>query len=147
MALSANIRAQRRKAGMTQIELAEKIGVSIATLRRWESGETAPNGTRIIEMANTLGITPEEIISGVEIDEKQYRLKVPTVDENSGMLVYEGEGVRLELPPNEKSYELLEKLVENTITNKLHLSDEHKQLVMDVYNSDPRFKPSPANKS
>ena len=38
MRISSNIRTLRKKAGLTQIDLAEKIGVSIATLRRWESG-------------------------------------------------------------------------------------------------------------
>ena len=55
MSISNNLRILRKKAGLTQIELAEKLGVSIATLRRWEAGETAPNGTRIIELANCLG--------------------------------------------------------------------------------------------
>ncbi|MBQ4401888.1 MAG: helix-turn-helix transcriptional regulator, partial [Synergistaceae bacterium] len=32
MTISANIRQLRKKAGFTQIELAEKLGVSIATL-------------------------------------------------------------------------------------------------------------------
>ena len=63
MALAANLRHQRKKAGLTQIELAEKLGVSIATLRRWEAGETAPTGTRIIELANILHISPEEIVN------------------------------------------------------------------------------------
>ena len=54
----------RKKAKLTQMELAEKAGVSIATLRRWEAGETTPNGTRIIELANILGVMPDDIVAG-----------------------------------------------------------------------------------
>lgn len=117
MALAANIRLQRKKAGLTQIELAEKLGVSIATLRRWEAGETAPTGTRIIELANLLGISPDEIITGTEnAAAGRSRLLTPAHEDSGGMLVFEGEGTRIELPPTEKGYELFNKLVENLIS-------------------------------
>ena len=66
MSLASNIRIHRKQAGLTQIELADKLGVSIATLRRWEAGETAPTGTRIMEIAALLGISPDGLISDSE---------------------------------------------------------------------------------
>ena len=132
MALAANIRVQRKKAGLTQIELAEKLGVSIATLRRWEAGETAPTGTRIIELANLLGISPDEIISGEESAgaEGHHSISFPTPEGNNTMLVYEGEGTRIELPPTEKGYELFTKLVENLI-NRRRVLDGKEPLTTD----------------
>ena len=47
MALASNLRYYRKKSGLTQIELAEKMEISIATLRRWEAGETSPSGAKI----------------------------------------------------------------------------------------------------
>ena len=120
MALSANIRNNRKKAGLTQIELAEKLGISIATLRRWEAGETAPTGTRIIELANLLGTSPDEIISQNSIsnsnptDNYGQNLSASS-SKNKGMLIFEGEGTRIELPPTDKGYELFNKLVDNLI--------------------------------
>ena len=116
MAVSANIRQLRKKAGLTQIELAEKVGVSIATLRRWEAGETSPTGTRIVELAELLGISPDEIVR----DDDSPRNPRPAINyQNSDnvncMLVYEGEGTRIELPPTEKGYELFNRLVDNLI--------------------------------
>ena len=125
MAIAANLRHQRKKAGLTQIELAEKLGVSIATLRRWESGETAPTGTRIIELANMLHISPDEIIN----EDGNYEMKKATVlmpahEASNGMLVFEGEGTRIELPPTERGYELFQQLVDNLINRKKQINAE-----------------------
>lgn len=118
MTISANIRQLRKKAGFTQIELAEKLGVSIATLRRWEAGETAPNGTRIIELAGLLEVSPDEIVAGVENSAGEQTMSTgnPKLTEKSnGMLVFEGDGTRIELPPTDKGYELFSRLVENLL--------------------------------
>ena len=121
MSISANLRLLRKKAKFTQIELAEKAGVSIATLRRWEAGETTPNGTRIIEIANILGVSPDEIVAGEETHEPLSSAGGSVIAANErpkGMLIFEGEGVRVELPPTEKGYELFTKLVDNFISSK-----------------------------
>ena len=121
MPLSANIRLARKTAGLTQIQLAEKLGVSIATLRRWEAGETAPTGTRIIELANLLKISPDDIVAE-RFDSNRHNNRAvfyyPNSTESNGMLVYEGEGTRIELPPTEKGYELFNRLVENLINKR-----------------------------
>ena len=112
MTVSSNIRQLRKKSGLTQIELAEKLGVSIATLRRWEAGETSPNATRIIELANLLEVLPDEIVT----ESGNSKALIPSENEKSnGMLVFEGEGTRIELPPTDKGYELFSRLVENLL--------------------------------
>ncbi len=120
MSISGNLRVLRKRAGLTQIELAERLNVSIATLRRWEAGETAPNGVRIIELANTLGVSPDEIVSGRENSQEQTQPSVtyPNNERSNGMLLFEEGGTRIELPPTEKGYEILNKLIENLITRK-----------------------------
>ncbi len=120
MSIASNIRVLRKKAKFTQIQFAEKLGVSIATLRRWEAGETTPNGTRIIEIANLLGVAPDEIVADGDVQEitSPARLLLPPHQRANGMLVFEGEGTRIELPPTERGYELFSKLVENLINRK-----------------------------
>ncbi|MBQ6113466.1 MAG: helix-turn-helix domain-containing protein [Synergistaceae bacterium] len=120
MSISGNLRILRKKAGLTQIELAERLGVSIATLRRWEAGETAPSGTRIIELANLLEISPNDIVSDKENSSKpaQPLFTYPNDERSNGMLVFEEGGTRIELPPTEKGYEIFNRLVENLITRK-----------------------------
>ena len=79
--------------------------ISIATLRRWEAGETTPTGAKINELARYLGVSPEELISS-ELEAKPI---------NSGMLVFENGGTRVELPPTEKGYEIFNQLVQNYV--------------------------------
>lgn len=110
MSISGNIRTFRKKAGITQIDLANRLGISIATLRRWEAGETAPTGTRINELARILKIAPENIIVG---DPDLIHKSAPMM--NSGTLVFDNGGTRIELPPTEKGYEIFKQLVENMI--------------------------------
>ena len=117
MPISSNIRQLRKKAHYTQIELAEKLDVSIATLRRWEAGETAPNGTRIIELANVLKVSPEEIVAGAD-GTGPARVILPAGERSNGMLVFEGDGTRIELPPTDKGYELFGKLLENLLARR-----------------------------
>ena len=123
MSLATNIRLHRKHAGLTQIEFAEKLGVSIATLRRWEAGETAPTGTRIMEIASLLGISADELISDSDNAENARVSMIYPSHENNGMLVYEGEGTRIELPPTDKGYELFNKLIENMIRKRVMSSD------------------------
>ncbi len=40
---SARIRRLRDRLGLTQVEFAQRIGVSFATVNRWENGQTAPS--------------------------------------------------------------------------------------------------------
>ena len=110
MSISGNIRMFRKKAGITQIDLADELGISIATLRRWEAGETAPTGTRITELAKILKVEPEDIVT--TNPEEKLRTATPA---NNGMLVFEQGGSRIELPPTKEGYEILNKLVENMI--------------------------------
>lgn len=57
------IREKRIELGMTMKEIADKVGVSEATISRWESGEIA-NMRRgaIFSLAKTLNISPNEIM-------------------------------------------------------------------------------------
>ena len=106
MSISSNIRLYRKKANLTQIELANDLEISIATLRRWEAGETTPTGAKIQELAKILNVNPEELIKEEN--------KTSTRNE-SGMLIFENGNFHIELPPTEKGYEIFNQLVKTLI--------------------------------
>lgn len=57
--------AQIRKAkNMTQRELAESIGVTNATISKWETGKGFPDISLLEPLAKTLDITISELIAG-----------------------------------------------------------------------------------
>lgn len=55
------IRKFREEAGFTMTELAGRMGVSVATVYRWENGEDAPASTRLPLLADTLGCTIDQL--------------------------------------------------------------------------------------
>ncbi len=57
------VKALRQKRGLTQEALAREIGVSFATLNKWENRRQHPQpylARRIEEMARDAGLDPEE---------------------------------------------------------------------------------------
>ena len=50
--VSATLRAIRAKLNLTQEQLAERLGVSFATVNRWEGGSRAPQKAALITIAN-----------------------------------------------------------------------------------------------
>lgn len=52
----------RMIAGLTQTELAEKVGVSAVTVHNWENGESFPRVKRLKKIAEALNTTVAELI-------------------------------------------------------------------------------------
>lgn len=50
--LSQNIKADRKRLGMTQEQLAEVLNVSVGTVSKWESGSSVPDIEMIVELAD-----------------------------------------------------------------------------------------------
>lgn len=55
------IRQLRERLGMSMYELAEKMGVSVATVSRWETGESVPVTGRLRILADVLHCTIDEL--------------------------------------------------------------------------------------
>lgn len=110
------IKRLRKEKGMTQEELAERLNVSLMTVRRWEWGNTSPNSKMLVELADVLGTTPEKLLSDdteendtFTFSEKE-RSKKTTLRNTGNLLVYERNGERMELPPTQESYEIFRQI-------------------------------------
>jgi transcriptional regulator with XRE-family HTH domain len=62
--LQARIRARRTAAGLTQEQLAAKIGTGRNTVMRWESGSSAPGPINQARLAQVLGGSPADYERG-----------------------------------------------------------------------------------
>ena len=60
----AAIKALREKRGMTQAELAEKIGVSSKTVSKWETAKGLPDISLLQPLAQALGVSVIELMNG-----------------------------------------------------------------------------------
>ena len=54
----------RKKMGLSQEELAAKIGVSRQAVSKWERAEASPDTDNLIELANVYGLTLDELLMG-----------------------------------------------------------------------------------
>lgn len=55
------LKAARVNAGMTQQVAAEKLEVSLSTLKNWENGITFPNQPNIMRLCDLYGVTYDDI--------------------------------------------------------------------------------------
>ena len=55
--LYGKIQARRKALGMSQEELAQRMGVSRQSVTKWETGLSAPDLDRLVELADTLGVS------------------------------------------------------------------------------------------
>lgn len=60
--LAANIRAARARADLSQSEVAEKVGVNVGTLQKYERGDMTPGADKIPVLAEALGVTPNYLL-------------------------------------------------------------------------------------
>ena len=66
--ISERIRQQRKEKGLTQADLAELLGMSEMTIRRWEAGKSSPRIDELQKVASMLETSVEYLIG---IDERQ----------------------------------------------------------------------------
>ena len=64
-----NIKKAREKAGLTQQDLADKLGVCQPTVAMWETQKSLPRTDKLPALAKILGCTIDELLKGEESDE------------------------------------------------------------------------------
>ena len=69
----------RKKKSLTQVSLAEKLGITDRAVSKWERGLAMPDSSIMLELCNILGITVNELLSGEVIEMENYNKKA---DEN-----------------------------------------------------------------
>lgn len=73
----------RRKQGLSQEELAEKLGVSRQAVSKWERGEASPDTDNLIALAGIYGVSLDELVFGKkEADAEKTTDEAETEDEN-----------------------------------------------------------------
>ncbi len=68
--IGAFIAANRKKQGLTQEQLGEKLGVSNKTVSRWENGNYMPDLSLLEPLSRELDITLNELLAGEKIEEE-----------------------------------------------------------------------------
>ena len=60
--IGERIKYHRKRLGMTQEQLAERIGVSAQAVSKWENGTSDPSTSNLCALAKLYGIPVEELL-------------------------------------------------------------------------------------
>lgn len=63
---------RRKKANLTQMQLAEKLGITDRAISKWETGKSLPDSSIMLELCGTLGITVNDLLSGEVVTMDNY---------------------------------------------------------------------------
>ncbi len=80
MNIGEQILQLRKKMGLSQEELAEKLNVTRQTVSKWETNQSTPDFEKIVPLCDVFGITTDELLRGksehtINMDESKIRKK------------------------------------------------------------------------
>lgn len=99
MKLSEKIRRARNAVGLNQEELAEKLGVSYMTIRRWETGKSSPKYEDLEKISEIFDIPLSRFLE--ESTETSVE-NTPYKKLNQKMFSFECNGQRVEIPADKE---------------------------------------------
>lgn len=77
MKLNEKILFCRKKCGLSQLDLADLLGVSRQSVSKWETGEANPEVTKIPQMAKAFGVTADWLLSNDDPSEPVEAIETP----------------------------------------------------------------------
>ncbi len=66
------IAERRREAGLTQMQLAESLGITDRAVSKWECGRALPDSSIMLELCGILKITVNDLLSGEVVTMENY---------------------------------------------------------------------------
>lgn len=74
MIQGSKIRQRREALGLTQLELAEKLFITVQAVSQWENDKTQPDTDRILQLAKILGTTADALLDGASESKPHWQL-------------------------------------------------------------------------
>ena len=91
--LARNITELRLRSNLTQLELAEKLNYSDKAVSKWERGESVPDVSVLIELADLFGVTLDDLVRGENLEEAAASPKAVKPGYNRRAISYISESV------------------------------------------------------
>ena len=99
-----NLKQARKKTGLTQKEVADKLGVQYTTYRNYEQGQREPNNKTILALSNLFNVSTDYLLGKEDPEDPLEALNLSPVGKAIVQLY-------ISLPPEERT-----KLAEHIIT-------------------------------
>ena len=80
MFMGKRIRALRKKLGLSQCQLGEKVGAETNTVSRWETDKIEAWHDYVVKLANALNTTTDYLLGRVD----EFKTSIPPMQDNAG---------------------------------------------------------------
>ena len=67
---------RRKKASLTQMQLAEKLNITDRAISKWENGKSLPDSSIMLELCDVLGISVNDLLSGEVVTMENYNKEI-----------------------------------------------------------------------
>ena len=130
--LAANILKYRKKIGLSQDELAQKLGVTFQAVSKWENAKAAPDITFLPIMADVFECSIDDLFSYMPKSKREALNILPGDSVPEGIKKYIGDQVKYQLDHNGSTDKFLEIMAEN-LSGNFELTDENIERLLDAY--------------
>ena len=72
MKIGAFIAARRKQENLTQLQLADRLGITDRAVSKWETGKAMPDSSVMLELCGILKITVNDLLSGEVVTMEHY---------------------------------------------------------------------------
>lgn len=69
------IAEKRKEQNLTQVQLAEKLGITNRAVSKWETGKSLPDASIMLELCDVLNITVNDLLNGEVVSMENYNKK------------------------------------------------------------------------
>ncbi len=73
--IGQRIRQRRRSMGLTQQQVAEKIGVKFQQMQKYETATNRVSGSRLVDLSRALDVHPAYFFKGVDAPDPEQEIK------------------------------------------------------------------------
>ena len=70
------IAERRKKANLTQMQLAEKLNITDRAVSKWETGKAMPDSSIMLDLCDVLGISVNDLLCGEVVSMENYNKKL-----------------------------------------------------------------------
>ena len=130
--LAANILKYRKKNGLSQDELANKLGVTFQAVSKWELAKAAPDISFLPTMADVFECSIDDLFSYLPKYRREDLHVLPGDSVPEGMKKYFGDQIKYQLDHNGSTNKFLEIMSEN-LSGNFDLTDENIERLLDAY--------------